>query len=57
MPRTSLSEKFPESSGDITVLTPGTLVTLDLPKRVPETPEGAPGPRAQRRSREGVSLQ
>lgn len=44
MPRTSLSEKFPERSGDITVLTPRTRVRLDLPKWVPETPEGAPAP-------------
>ena len=57
VPHTSLSEKFPERAGDITVLTPGTLVRLDLPKWVPETPEEAPSPRAQRRSQEGVPLQ
>ena len=56
-PRTSLSENFPEGSGDIAVHTPGALVRLDLPKQVQKTPEGALGPRAQRRSREGLPLQ
>lgn len=55
-PHPSLSENFPEGSDDIAVHTPGPLVRLDLPKQVQKTPEGALGPRAQRRSREGLPL-
>ena len=47
VPRTSLSEKFPERSGDITVLTPGTRVRLDLPNgsQRPRRELRAPEPR------------